>query len=102
MSRHRIADLSDLPVGTMKLVEVDGRPLCVANLEECGIRAIDDLCTHEQESLSEGEIWKCEVECPQHGSRFSFLTGEVVGLPAEQSTRVYEVTVEGNDVYVQL
>jgi 3-phenylpropionate/trans-cinnamate dioxygenase ferredoxin subunit len=102
MSRYRIASVEELPIGTMKRVECGEQKLCVANLEECGIRAIDDICTHEQESLSEGEIWKCEVECPLHGSRFSFVTGEVTGLPAEQPTRVYDVSVEGDDVYVEL
>lgn len=102
MTRHRIASVDELAVGTMKLIEVEDRRLCVANLKECGIRALDDRCTHEDESLSEGEIVNCEVECPQHGSRFSFETGEVTGLPAEQPARTYEIEVEGDDVYVEI
>jgi 3-phenylpropionate/trans-cinnamate dioxygenase ferredoxin subunit len=102
MSKIEILKASELAPGEMKKVEVGGRTLCVAHVEGHGFRAIDDRCTHEDESLSEG--WLCDdsVECPAHSSRFSFLTGEVTGVPAWIPVKVYDVDVEDDTVYVQL
>ena len=38
---------------------------------------VGDECSHEDYSLSEGDVWEdeCEIECPKHGSTFSLATG---------------------------
>jgi 3-phenylpropionate/trans-cinnamate dioxygenase ferredoxin component len=100
MTKFEVLKKSDLPPGEMRKVEVRGRTLCVANVEGHGFRAIDDRCTHEDASLSEGYICGDSVECPAHSSRFNFLTGEVTGVPAWIPIKVYEVHVEGDTVYV--
>jgi nitrite reductase/ring-hydroxylating ferredoxin subunit len=77
-------------------------PVCLAHAEDGHFYAIGDTCTHEEFSLSEGELWGMDVECPQHGSRFNLLTGKVTGLPAVVPARTYSVSVEGEDVYVEV
>jgi nitrite reductase/ring-hydroxylating ferredoxin subunit len=74
----------------------------VQDSAERGFRAIDDKCTHEDESLSESCLWGEDVECPAHGSRFNLLSGEADGLPATKSTRVYNVIVKDETVYIDL
>ncbi len=86
----------------MKKVIVDGEEICLAHAEDGSFYAIGDICTHEEFSLSEGELWGLDVECPQHGSRFNLATGKVTGLPAVIPAKVYPVSVEGDDVYVDL
>jgi 3-phenylpropionate/trans-cinnamate dioxygenase ferredoxin component len=100
MSRVEVLKASELPVGEMTKIEAAGRTICVAHLEEHGFRAIDDRCTHEDESLSEGYLCDESVECPMHSSRFSFLTGEVTGVPAWIPVRTYPVEVEGDSVFL--
>ncbi len=51
--------------------------VCVAHTADGGWYAIDDTCTHEDCSLSEGELCDHLVECPCHGSRFDVRTGAV-------------------------
>lgn len=66
--------------------------------------AIDDTCTHEEASLSEGTVYDDEdepqVECPKHGAIFDVATGEVRSLPAVRSVRSYDTRLEGDDVLV--
>jgi len=64
---------------------------------------IGDRCSHEDYSLSEGDVWEdeCEIECPKHGSMFSLKTGEAVTMPATEPVPVYDVRVDGDDVIVQ-
>lgn len=102
MTKVVVLKASELAPGEMRRVEVGGRTICVANVEGHGYRAIDDRCTHEDESLSEGWICGDSVECPAHSSRFSFLTGEVTGVPAWVPVRVYDIEVQGDAVYVNL
>jgi 3-phenylpropionate/trans-cinnamate dioxygenase ferredoxin subunit len=43
-----------------------------------------------------------DVECPQHGSRFNLVTGKVTGLPAVIAATVYPVTLDGDEVFVEV
>ena len=102
MARHRVLGASDLETDSMTRVDVDGIPICIAHAEDGNFYAINDICTHEEYYLHEGELWGMDVECPQHGSRFNLQTGKVTGLPAVIPAQTYPVTVEGDDVYVDL
>ena len=86
----------------MTRVEVEGVPICVAHAEDGEFYAINDICTHEEFFLHEGELWGLDVECPQHGSRFNLQTGKVTGLPAVIPAETYPVTVEHDDVYIDV
>jgi 3-phenylpropionate/trans-cinnamate dioxygenase ferredoxin subunit len=97
-----VASTADLPVPSLRRVEVEGVPICVVHAEDGKFYAIGDTCTHEDYSLSEGDLWDMSVECPRHGSRFDVRTGAVTGLPAVIPARTFPVTVENSDVYVEV
>ena len=102
MTRQRVARASDLPVESLTQVEVDGVPICLIHAEDGNFYAIGDICTHEDYSLSEGDLWEMSVECPRHGSRFDVRTGKVTGLPAVIPAKTYPVTIENDEIYVEL
>ncbi len=64
--------------------------------------AIRDECSHGRVMLSLGEVDGGTIECFAHGSRFSLRTGEALDLPATRPVPVYPVTIEGDDVLVDL
>ncbi len=100
MAKHRVAALSELEPESLTQVEVEGTPICVARTDDGEVYAINDICSHEEYSLSAGEIWDTSVECPIHGSRFDLRTGQPNALPAVEPVATYPVEVEGDDVYV--
>ena len=102
MARYRVASVDEMPVESMKKAEAGRTAVCVAHAEDGNFYALDDVCTHEEFSLCDGELWGMDVECPQHGSRFNLATGKVTGLPAVIPAKTYPVTVEGNDVFVEV
>jgi len=102
LGRQLVAQVADVPPETLKRVEADGVTLCLAHAEDGNFYAIGDVCTHEEYSLSGGELWDMSVECPQHGSRFDLRDGHVTGLPAVIPAKTYAVTLEGDDVYVDV
>ncbi len=93
----KVLMLADVPPGTAKRVEINGRKIAVVNARGV-IYAIDDTCTHENESLSEGPVLGEIIACPKHGSRFHVQTGRVLSLPAVRPVNTYEVKVEGEDI----
>jgi 3-phenylpropionate/trans-cinnamate dioxygenase ferredoxin subunit len=102
MVKQRIASKSDIVAGTVRVFEVNGRSLAVANLDGENFYAIDNLCTHDGGPLGEGRLANGTVECPRHGARFDLKTGAVRALPAVRPVRTYPVTVEGEDVSVEV
>jgi 3-phenylpropionate/trans-cinnamate dioxygenase ferredoxin component len=99
----RVCSVDDVKPGSAKRVDLEGHRLCVVRLGDDWY-VIGDECSHEDYSLSEGDVWEdeCEIECPQHGSTFSLTTGEAHTLPATQPVPTYKVKVEGDDVVVTL
>ncbi len=102
MARFRVASVAEVPEESLKRVEAGSTPVCLARAEDGNFYALNDICTHEEFSLCEGELWGMDVECPQHGSRFNLVTGKVTGLPAVIPATTYPVTVQGDDVFVEV
>lgn len=100
MSRAHVGQTSDVPEGTVRVVQCDGRSLALANVEGA-LYAIDNVCTHDAGPLGEGELFQGRVICPRHGAAFDPKTGRVLSLPAVRDVATFEVTVDGEDVYVE-
>ncbi len=85
---------NELPPGTMRLVEHDGRKIGVFNCEGT-LYAIEDRCSHDDGPLAEGEFdpATCTVECPRHGSLFDLSTGRPKTLPAFAPVQTFTATV---------
>ena len=95
------AKLSDLAEDSAIRVELAGKPVCLAR-SGGEVFAISDVCSHADVALSEGDVEDGRIECWLHGSLFDLRTGEPTGLPATRSVPTYPVTVEGDDVLVQM
>jgi 3-phenylpropionate/trans-cinnamate dioxygenase ferredoxin subunit len=97
----RACSLSDIPEEGAIRVVLNGIPVCVAR-SQGEVFAINDICSHADVSLSEGDVEDGGIECWLHGSRFDLRTGAPTGLPATKPVATYPVTVEGSDVFVKL
>jgi nitrite reductase/ring-hydroxylating ferredoxin subunit len=85
MSEHiRIASGTEIPPGSGRLVEANGRRIAVFN-DGGRFHAIDDACSHQGGPLSEGTLDGTVVTCPWHGARFDVTTGAVLGPPARRA-----------------
>jgi 3-phenylpropionate/trans-cinnamate dioxygenase ferredoxin subunit len=88
--------------GTVVTVTVRGIPLCVGQTLDGRWGAIDDVCTHDEGDLGEGELDGNAVECPRHGGRFDLFTGRVLAFPPVVPVNAYPVHLEGDEVVVEL
>ena len=97
----RAASLADIPEEGAIRVELAGKPVCLAR-SGGQVYALSDICSHADVALSEGEVENGQIECWLHGSLFDLATGAPAGLPAVKPVPTYPVTVEGDDVLVQM
>src|SRR4051812_46153062 len=99
----KLCRADDVKPGEAKRFDVDGHRVCLVRIGD-DFYAIGDRCSHADYSLAEGEVYpeEREIECWKHGSTFSLVTGEPQTLPATKPVPVYEVTVDGDDVFVTI
>ena len=107
MSEQFACSVADLEPGTAMqsyLTAADGSEVAVAvaRADDGEFYAINDICSHGEVSLSEGEVIGCEVECWAHGARFDLRTGEVTELPAIDAVDAYPIRVDGERVLVDV
>jgi 3-phenylpropionate/trans-cinnamate dioxygenase ferredoxin subunit len=95
-----VARVEDFPPGTVRTLEIEGTPIAVFNLHG-RFHAIEDVCSHEAETLSDGETADDEIICPRHGAHLSILTGEALSPPAYEPVATFAVQVEGGMVLVR-
>lgn len=91
----------DIEVNGTRLAQVEGRDVALFRLAD-GFFALDDLCTHGNASLSDGQVDGDEIECPFHGGRFNVRTGEACAMPCTVDARTHRCRVEDGQVLVAL
>jgi 3-phenylpropionate/trans-cinnamate dioxygenase ferredoxin subunit len=100
----RVCETKDVPPGEARRYRLDGREVAVVNLGDEGFRALDAICSHAHYHLDEGEVdVEMEtIECPKHGSTFDLNSGQPRTLPATQPVDTFPVTVDGDDVMIEV
>jgi 3-phenylpropionate/trans-cinnamate dioxygenase ferredoxin subunit len=90
-----------LPRDAHRVFEVDGRFIAVYDV--AGERfAIEDVCTHDGNPLSDGPVEGLEVICPRHGARFCLRTGAALSPPAYEAVASFPVEVRGGRLLLGL
>ncbi len=97
----KVLKTTDLPVNSMKQVNIKGLLLTVYNVSG-KIFVTSDICTHAKCSLSDGFLSGNVVECPCHGGRFNVETGEVKSLPPIMSLKTYRTKIKGENIEIEV
>ncbi len=95
----KVAQLSEISPNTMKAIVVGDQEIALANIDG-QIHAVDDICSHAECAISDGDIEGDELICPCHGSGFNVQTGAPSTPPARDPISVFQVKIEGDDIYV--
>lgn len=97
-SFQKVATLSEVAPGTIRMVEVNGKELALYNVNGT-IYATTNICPHQGGPLSEGMIEGTSVICPWHAWAFDICTGSSPVNPRAK-IETYAVKVEGQDILV--
>ncbi len=94
-----VATTDELKPGDRIVVDVAEHYVAIFNVDG-KYYAIEDVCTHDDGPLAEGELFGTIIECPRHGAQFDITTGKVVRMPAITPVPWYPVRVEGTEIQV--
>ena len=94
----KVADLTEVPPGEMTLVDFQGEPVALANVDGT-IYAFSDSCTHMAGDLSQGLLEGAVVTCPLHRGQFDVTSGDVVAAPPTETLLTFQVRVsDGGEI----
>ena len=94
-----VASTAELPPGERIVVEVKDHYIGIFNVDN-RYYAIEDVCTHDDGPVAEGNLEGTVIECPRHGAKFDITTGAVVSMPAIKPIPHYDVRVNGDDIQI--
>ena len=98
--RIPVARTSELPPGTMLMVQVDATNILLVNQD--GLHALQGTGSHEYFELDKGFITGDAVTCALHLSRFDLVTGEALDPPAELPLARYGLVEEDGQLILEL
>ncbi|HVM10989.1 MAG TPA: non-heme iron oxygenase ferredoxin subunit [Actinomycetota bacterium] len=104
MTLTTLGRVGDVPEGEVRRFDVGGHAIAVVNLGGGEFRAVGDVCSHAEAYLHEGDVDVEDrtVECPRHGSVFDLDSGAPKTLPATVPVPTYMLTIEDDEIKVEL
>jgi 3-phenylpropionate/trans-cinnamate dioxygenase ferredoxin subunit len=94
-----VAPAGDVPRSEHRVYEVDGRFVAVYNVLG-DLYAIEDVCTHDGNPLSDGPVEGTEVICSRHGARFCLKTGAALTPPAYEPVTTFPVAERDGRLWI--
>ncbi|WP_018656543.1 Rieske (2Fe-2S) protein [Actinomadura flavalba] len=101
MTFVKVCPVAEIPADGVLGAEIGDTQIALVRQGD-DVFAVNDICSHAEVNLSEGEIYNGTIECWLHGSCFDLRTGKPTNPPATQPVATYRVKVEDGDVYVAL
>ena len=98
MNTIKLSEFEDNPVAK---IDINGTTVAVFKVDE-DFYAIQNMCSHSEADLADGEVYDCKVECPLHGAEFDLTTGEAVTLPATKPVKTYPVSIEDGYLFLEI
>ena len=94
-----VAQVGEVPPGTMKCVAVEGQRVLLANLDG-RFYAVSDICGHRNAPLSRGRLDGHIVECPLHFAQFDVRDGKLIDGPISADLPIFETRIDGTTVFL--
>ena len=88
---HRVENVSLPAEGDLIAVDAGGTKVAVTVVDGT-VYAVDDACTHQQCSLSGGDVEGRMLVCPCHAGSFDLASGAVVSGPPPAPIGVWKAT----------
>ncbi|RNJ75628.1 MAG: Rieske (2Fe-2S) protein [Nitrosopumilus sp. H8] len=97
---EKVAEKGGITSGKGRSFKVAGRQIAIFNQD--GYHALDDLCAHQDGSISPGKLEGDIVECPLHFWHYNIKTGELVDYLKDVKLKTYAVEARDDGIYVDV
>ena len=97
-----IGETTDIEVGTVENFEYEDNNFAIFHLES-GFFSTQGNCNCEELApLSEAEIEGEEIECVGCGETYSIVSGDCVSQPELDGLKIYDITEEDGNIYLNI
>jgi nitrite reductase/ring-hydroxylating ferredoxin subunit len=93
---------SEVPEWGGLRVELTDRPAVAVFRSGSQYFVTDDLCTHGEASLADGEVEGMEIICPFHLGRFDLRDGRATAAPCVDPLRSYPTELRDGDIFAAI
>lgn len=101
MTATRVCAIDEIPENRTRVITIGEEEIQLTRMNG-EVYAFDNVCTHDDAPIGEGDIVGGEIQCPRHGAKFDVKSGRATGLPAIMPIKTYQVTIEDGDVFIDL
>ncbi len=96
---ERVAAVTEIPPNGRKSIVVDDVPALLVRIGN-EFFAVEDVCSHDGQPLTDGPVADGAITCPRHGARFDLKTGSALCMPATRAIPTFAVQVRDGEVFV--
>jgi len=97
---ERVASVDEIATGGRLSIFVEDLPALLIRVGD-EFFAIEDVCSHDGQPLTNGPVVDCSITCPRHGAKFNLRTGAALCMPAIEPISTFEVRVTDGVVFVR-
>lgn len=95
-----LCEADEIPPNSGQIVNMEIGEIAIFNIDD-KFYAIENICSHDGNSLAGGDVEGTQIICPRHGARFSLETGEALTPPAYEPITTFPVRVSDGIVQIQ-
>lgn len=96
-----VAAGEDIPDGEVRTFQIETHRVAVARATG-QLYAVQDLCSHDDGPLGDGDLEEFAIVCPRHGAKFDVRTGAVLAMPAAAPIQSFPVKEENGRVHISV
>ncbi len=96
-----LAKTADVPENRVSCVEINGHYVVLSQVQG-EFYAVQNKCSHAEQSFDTGRVRGHKLLCPLHGAIFDIRDGSVLSAPAFQPIKSYPLKVNGEDILICL
>ena len=91
----------EIPAGSREVFDLETMSIVLFNVDGT-YYAVEDMCSHEEYELHDGDLEGFVLKCPKHGATFDIRNGDFLSAPAYFPIKAFPVRVEDGNVQVGL
>ena len=97
---QKVAAIDEIPPGGRKSLVFDERAVLLIRIGN-DVYAVEDVCSHDGQPLTDGLLEGTAIECPRHGARFDVRTGRPLCMPAVEPIAIFEVKIDAGAIFLR-
>ena len=98
---EKVALVDEIDPGKRLSVFVDDIPVLLIQKDDGCYAAVEDVCSHDGQPLTDGLIAGGAITCDRHGASFDLKTGKPLCMPATEGISIYDVKIEDGSIFLR-